>query len=117
MSKTSAAKAKGLKGENDVVDHYIKNGLPCERRVKHGKNDKGDVLVYTHPNYVVEVKNCKTMKLAEWVEELKTEVINADATDGVLVVKRPRKPVGEAYAIMTLDMYLSLRFPDSVKLE
>ena len=40
--------------------------------------------------------------------EAETERINAHADYGVVIAKRPRRPIGESYVVMTLDSFAQL---------
>lgn len=81
------SKAKGTAAETAVVTYLQKWGYPdAERRALHGALDQGDVAGVS--GVVVEVKNCKAMALAEWVDEAGDEASNADAPIGVVWHKR-----------------------------
>lgn len=106
MSKTSAAKAKGRQFENDVVEYLVSKSIACERRVRAGAKDKGDVLIYADPTFTIEAKNEKKITLSSYVEELKVEIENNNGTKGMAVVKRPRQNVSQSYVVMTLEMFM-----------
>ena len=106
--RMSKQKAKGTSAETAVVK-YLKSTwkIPAERRALTGALDKGDISGID--DVVLEVKNHKTMTLGQWMEELKTEVDNADAATGVVVHKRKgTTDVGEWYASMPFYMYIYL---------
>ena len=64
----SASKAKGTAAETAVVRFLQANGYPhAERRALAGAQDRGDVAGI--PGLVIEVKDCKRMELAQWVDE------------------------------------------------
>ena len=98
----SKARAKGTRGENEIVD-YLKRatGLPVERRALHGTRDKGDVAGI--PLWVVSVKNQRRFELAEWLDDLRKQMLNAEAQFGVLIVKRPGKGAAGAYWIFPAE--------------
>ena len=98
-------KAKGTFAETAVTKFLQENGWPqAERRILHGANDKGDILLT--PEFMLEVKNQKTYQFTEWMRETETERVNAGAKFGVLIVK-PRgvgeSRVGEWWACMPLN--------------
>jgi len=49
-------------------------------------DDRGDIDGI--PGIVIEVKNCRKFDLPGWLTELETEIGNANASTGVLVIKR-----------------------------
>lgn len=104
----SKARAKGTAAEVAVVKYLIERGYKwAERRALAGINDKGDIAGV--PGVVFEVKDCKAVELAKWVDELKVEVVNAKAIHGTVVRKRKgTMDPGEWYAILPLRMYVDL---------
>ena len=89
----SRNKARGTRAESQVVA-YLKAIWPhAERRALTGAKDKGDV----NPGnglagaVVIEVKDHQRLALAEWLDELRDEMRNAQADIGFLVVKRRGK--------------------------
>jgi hypothetical protein len=102
------SKQKGTAAETAVVRWLQANGHPyAERRSLHGANDRGDVAGV--PGVVIEIKNCKTVDLAGWVTELKTEMLNADAGIGAVIHKRRgTTDVGEWYATMPVSVFNKL---------
>lgn len=84
-----------------------------ERRVKNGKNDRGDVTGFTiwGKRTVIECKCCKRTELSEWQKELETEMGNDDAEFGFTVHKRPgcgEKNFGKNFVTMTVDQLLAI---------
>lgn len=87
----SKSRAVGTQAETAVV-RYLQNWWPAaERRALSGNKDRGDVAGM--PGVVIEVKAAKKLELAAWRRETEVERVNAGATYGLLVVKRPYKPV------------------------
>lgn len=88
-----SAKAAGARMERVVAD-YLKVALSNEfidRKVKTGSKDTGDIGgVRTLEGYrvVVEVKDCATLSIPEWMREAEQEAINDSAICGVVVAKR-----------------------------
>ena len=105
----SKSKQKGTLAETAVVQ-FLKDFFPnVERRVLYGKNDKGDVAGV--PSFVVEIKNQKTYKISEWMEETEQERLNAGEPFGVLIVKPNRvgvTSVGKWWGILPLDQIASI---------
>lgn len=104
----SASKAKGTSAETAVVKYLLENGFPdVERRALQGAKDKGDIAGI--PRTVVEVKAAKRLELSEWLKELAEEIQNANAENGVLVVKRPRRgDAADWYAVMPFSEWVRL---------
>ena len=101
---------KGAGFEQDVVD-YMSMRLGddrIERRVMGGTNDRGDVSgVYLRGKpCVLECKNHRSMRLAEWLEEAEVERGNADAEFAFVVHKRKgcgAKSMGKTYVTCDLE--------------
>lgn len=104
----SASKQKGTAAETAVANWLKANGYPhAERRALNGNTDKGDITGL--PGCVIEVKNCRTMTLAEWITELRAEIRNAGALTGVVIHKRKGTTnVGDWYATMPASVWLAL---------
>lgn len=104
----SKAKQKGTAAETAVVKYLKEHGFPyAERRALHGVNDKGDITGCGP--VVFEVKDHGTLKLSEWVSELKEEMSNADAETGTVVAKkRGTMKVEDWYAIMPFSVLVKL---------
>lgn len=85
MSKN---KAKGTTAETAVVNwlRTTLNNPHIERRALQGNRDTGDITGL--PGIVIEVKNHAKHDLPGWLAELQTEVDNAKATLGLLVIKK-----------------------------
>ena len=103
----SKQKQKGTRAENQVVT-FLRAFWPyAERRVLAGVNDKGDVSGLGP--VVVEVKDHGKITLSVFVDELKAEVINANAHTGVVIAKRRGTlDVGEWYAVMPVRYWVDI---------
>lgn len=111
--------AKGTAFERLIADGLSKAIEPellasgdrtIDRRVKTGNKDRGDVSGVRLPlvgRIVVEAKNEKRFRLAEWLEEAEIEAGNDDAGLGLVIFKRPK--YGKA-----LDQYCLLTVRDLV---
>ena len=104
----SAARAKGTAWETAIVNYLIGEGfVMAERRALAGALDKGDITGI--PGVVIEAKNCKTINLAQFVDEANVEAINANADVGVAWVKRRGKTSpAEAYVVMSGTTFIEL---------
>jgi len=104
----SKQRAKGTAAETAVVRYLRESGFPyAERRALHGSADKGDITGCGP--VVFEVKNHKSMDLAGWIAELKEEVANADADQGVVVAKkRGTTDPHEWYAVLPFGWFVEL---------
>ena len=103
---------KGAEYEQDVADHMAAalNDRRIERRAKNGRNDRGDIagVHFKGKRVVLECKNCKQMRLAEWIDEAEAEKGNDDAEFCAVVHKRKgcgAKNVGRSYVTMTLENF------------
>ena len=104
---SNRAVAKGREWENAVARYLRHAGFNgTERRAKAGRYDKGDLIGI--PGFMVECKAGRRMDLAEWMEEVRTQTLNAKTPFGALVVKRPRKRVENAYVVMFLEDFARL---------
>ena len=104
----SAARAKGTAWETAIVNYLIGEGfVMAERRALAGSLDKGDITGI--PGVVIEAKNCKTINLAQFVDEANVEATNANADVGVAWVKRRGKTSpAEAYVVMSGTTFMEL---------
>jgi len=105
----SKSKAKGTAFERLIADHLAQYWPFADRAPLTGNKDRGDIS--GTPGIVWELKNAKTLRLSEWLDEAETERDNASAEVGVLVVKRRgyARP-GDQYAVVSLaDMIFLLR--------
>lgn len=100
------SKITGTRFESDVVAYLAAHGFPfAERRALAGGLDKGDIINAKH---VWECKATRDIDLAGGIEETKSEIANAGADYGFLIIKRRRKSTADAYAVMTLEQLCRL---------
>ena len=104
----SAARSTGTWAETAVARFLQANGYPhAERRALAGQADRGDIAGI--PGLVIEVKNEKTMRLAEYLDEAHAEARNAGAALAVAWHKRRKKgSPGEWYVTMDGWDFLAL---------
>src|SRR5271169_4802551 len=104
---TNRSKQRGTAFETLIVDWLKLNGFPyAERRALHGSKDLGDINI---PGVTLELKNCKTMTLAAWLDEAKVEAANAGTEVYAVVHKRRGKgDPGEQYVTLPLAVFARL---------
>lgn len=101
-----SAKAAGARFEKEVAQF-----LGGERRVKEGRNDRGDISgVYAGDwEVVIECKNCTRTDLPQWWREAEREAVNAGT--GVFAVVHKRHGVAQTarqWVTMDLQQYQTL---------
>lgn len=121
VSKQASARRRGAQYESDVVTYLRQEGLDSERLRLSGTLDEGDIVtregsgddvLYT----VIEAKAEREFSFSEYVAEAAKERKNfiakrgldSSMVDGIAVVKRPGKSIGESYVVTTLDQYLQI---------
>lgn len=105
---TNPSRAKGTAAESAIVTYLRARGIDAHRHPPHGTKDVGDILI-PGSGVVIEVKNCKSMDLAGWVDETATETANAGADLGVVWHKRRGKSdPADWYVTMTGAEFLYL---------
>ena len=104
----SAARRKGTAAETAVVRYLQANGHPnADRAPLRGANDRGDVTGL--PDWCIEVKACREMTLAAWVDEAEREAKNRLPRFGVVWHKRRGKASpGDWYVTMTGATFAAL---------
>lgn len=103
------SKQKGTAWETEIVKTLQSSGFSARRKTLSGSADKGDIEIVSIPDLVIEAKNSKIYKLAEWVAEAKIEAENANADFGVVWMHRDRKssPL-DGYVVMDGDTFIRL---------
>lgn len=109
----ASAKQAGASHEQDIAAHLAAHvDDRIERRVKNGKNDRGDLtgLKVLGNRVVVEAKNYGgQIHASTWIKEAETEAGNDDAIAGIVIAKRrgTTNP-GEQWVLMTVDSLIAL---------
>jgi hypothetical protein len=112
---TNPSKQKGTAFETAVVGYLKSVGFDhVERRALRGNKDCGDISGIA--GWTIETKAEKRIDLAGYMDEAIAEAINADPAlvnlGGIplhcVVVKRRNKPIGDAYAVMSLRQFAHL---------
>lgn len=114
MTRNRASAKKAGTAFELLIANYLSYEVDdrIERRVKHGKNDRGDIggLRVHGRRVVIEAKDYGGRILAgEWIAEAQVEAGNDDAVAGIVVAKRKgtTKP-GEQWVLMTVDDLIAL---------
>lgn len=105
---------KGAQFETDVMRWLRNAGALCERLVKAGKNDEGDlVAVIAGKQYILELKNRKTISLPEFWREAEVEAENYAKARGLtevplhyIILKRRNAGIEKAWVIQDLQQWL-----------
>jgi hypothetical protein len=117
---TSAAKRAGSKFETDVLAYLRERGLDAERLAKAGSLDEGDIVLRDGDGatFCAELKARRdknsSLSLGAWLGEAELEAGHYAAARGlpdtplpILVVKRPGKPIAQAFVVMSLEDFVS----------
>lgn len=111
---TNANKVKGDAFELSITRYLVSRGLDAVRTRAGYERDYGDVHIRRSamsvwPSAILQAKNHRAWKLAEWMRALPAQVAEAKALHGALVVKRPGVSApGAQYVVMELDAWLDL---------
>jgi Holliday junction resolvase len=105
---------KGAQFETDVMRWLRSAGALCERLVKAGKNDEGDlVAIVGGKQYILELKNRKTISLPEFWREAEVEAENYAKARGLaevplhyIILKRRNAGIEKAWVIQDLQQWL-----------
>jgi Holliday junction resolvase len=106
---------KGAQFETDVMRWLRSAGALCERLVKAGKNDEGDlVAVIAGEQYILELKNRKTISLPEFWREAEVEAENYAKARGLsavplhyIILKRRSAGIEKSWVIQDLTQWLA----------
>ena len=103
----SKSKQRGTAWESAIVGYLREHGYPwAERRALAGALDKGDIHL---PGVMIEAKNCQTITLAAWADEVAAQTANCPpGTVGVAWIKRRGKGVDKSYVVMDPATFLRL---------
>lgn len=114
----SKAKQKGTAFESAIVE-YLQNQLcdeTIERRALSGTCDRGDIsgVIFCGRRMVLECKNEKQMRLADYVREAETEADNDGALYYAVIHKKrgvgisTAQTIGQQYVTMPLHMLTNM---------
>jgi hypothetical protein len=106
---TNPQKEKGTRWETAITRFLQDAGLFAYKPRQEGHKDIGDIHV---PPFVIQAKAYKDIlaALRDGVEGAAVQKLHARMPFGVAVVKRPRKPIADAYVVLRLA-----DFPDLVR--
>lgn len=102
----TAARRKGTAAESAVVGWLRGHGEPgALRKPLAGHADEGDIANVA--DLTIQVKACKDMRLAQWVDETKKQTANGKTRFGVVFHKRRGKgDPGEWYATLPVSDFM-----------
>ena len=102
----NANKRKGTAFESAVRDYAQRFGHKAFRPAQMGAGDIGDVHV--DGLLCVQAKDTASHRFSEWLQDVEDQRVRAGLPFGVVVAKRRRAGVGDAYAVMDVDTLLGL---------
>lgn len=104
----SKQRAKGTAWESAIVRYLAAEGFPhVERRALNGTQDRGDLAGI--PGWVIEAKNCRSMDLAGWVDEVALEQANDGAEfSAVWHHRRGKSSPADGYVTVTGATYVRM---------
>lgn len=100
------SKVRGTRWESAVRDFLNSAGLQTFRPALHGNVDKGDLFGVA--GWTVQCRDTARIDLAGAVDDARQQALNAGTSAFVAIVKRRRRGVGEAYAVMPLELWSSV---------
>jgi hypothetical protein len=106
---------KGAQFETDVMRWLRSAGAFCEKLALAGKADEGDlVAIIGGKQYILELKNRKTISLPEFWREAEVEAENYAKARGLaevplhyVILKRRSAGIEKAWVIQDLQQWLS----------
>lgn len=109
----SANKAKGTRWESALVAYLAelwrgRFGLVPRRVAQEGFADTGDL--HGMDPFIAQAKDWRSWEAAirEGLDGAEVQRVRAGADYGVAFVKRARRPVGQGYAVMTVETFARL---------
>lgn len=101
----SRSRAKGTAAETAVVRWLREHGFPfAERRALAGNKDRGDIAGVG--GWALEVKSCRRMELAVWMDEAQVEGANDGTSMYAVIHKRIGKgDPGAWYVTLPLSVF------------
>jgi hypothetical protein len=97
------SKVKGTRWESAVRDWLVERGRNVFRPALHGALDKGDL--FGVDDWTIQCRDTAKIDLAGAVDDARAQAANAGTRFFVAIVKRRRKGVAEAYAVMPLEVW------------
>lgn len=102
----ASAKSSGRRWENWVADYLQPIWSAVERRVQHGRFDRGDLI--NTGDWMIECKATKDITLGTFMSETVTQQVNADKRWHALVIKRRSHNTDRAYVVMELHQFRAI---------
>lgn len=101
----TAAKDKGTRWETAIVRLLVGAGIPARRVAQTGSSDLGDV--HGVSPFVIQAKDRRDVLdgIREGLDAVQRQAAAAGERWGVVVSKRARKPIEEAYVVMRLSTF------------
>ena len=104
---SNPSKQKGTAWENAVAKHLRANGYPeVFRLAPAGEHDAGDLGGISEVAF--ECRNRQRQELAKNIDDANSRARNKGARWGVAIMKRPRRPVSDAYVLLDMATFLDL---------
>ena len=98
------SRAKGTAYEVLVRDYFQDHGWSdCHRLATRAAHDLGDLTGI--PRFAIECRDRQKQSLALNVDDAEERARNKRVDFGCAVMKRPRRPVGDSYVLMSLDTF------------
>jgi len=98
------SRAKGTAYEVLVRDYFQGRGWSdCQRLATRAALDLGDLTGI--PRFAIECRDRQKQELARNVDDAEERARHKRADFGVSLMKRPRRPVGDSYVLMSLDTF------------
>ena len=102
------SKQKGTAWETAIVGALRAAGIESHRQPPSGAKDTGDIWIPS-ARVVIEAKNTRAIKLAEFADEAETEARNSDAALGVCWIHRKGKAdPREGYVVLRGDDFMTI---------
>lgn len=102
---------KGTRWETRLADFLRPMHPRVERRVRTGRNDKGDIAGID--GWCIEAKACARLELAKWMDEAEREAKAAGVSRFAVVFPRKSHATAKAYAVVPLWLLAELMQPDT----
>lgn len=102
-------KVKGTKWETAIVDYLTAmHSIRARRVAQTGRLDTGDI--HGVPYCIIQAKDWKSWESAirEGLDGAQVQKVRAGEPFGVAFVKRARKPVGQGYAVTTIEDFANI---------
>ena len=98
---------KGYSFEKEATDYFRDNGFKQAARTRSGSDkDRGDISGVG--SWVIQCKNRKNVALPAWWRETEEQAKNHYTRNYCLLIKRWRKPISDAYAVVPFRLFVKL---------